>query len=171
MTLIERDPEILNALEDAFAKGASIPLAATCAAISAGTVYQWFERGRAGEEPYRTVYLRMQRARSNHHLRLLDKISNSRNWQSAAWLLERIDPETYARPNRLDVTVAPGQAESPDRIGEQLKAAVQRLDATIADPATPQERQPDLIAVREKAAAALDRFQRERAELSLSSGE
>jgi hypothetical protein len=112
-------PDVVNALERAFTGGASINDACDYVGINRGTYFNWMAIGRALTEPeevrtdialpakakrerYIDFYNRMKKARVVMRIEAvaLIRLAAGTNWQAAAWLLERSDPENWARRDR-----------------------------------------------------------------------
>lgn len=95
--------------------------------ISQQTWANWKHRGEDGEAPFDLFLERTTRASAEGHSRLLEHIEAAapKDWRAAGWLLEHMDPETYAR--RTEVT---GKDGGP--IEAQVVIAPALLDA-LAD--------------------------------------
>jgi len=62
-------------------------------------------------------------------LTLVRKAANS-NWRAAAWLLERINPERFAKPDKKTLL--------PDEVAQLVDSIVELMAEEIDDPATQQ---------------------------------
>lgn len=87
--------KILKALEAGLPRNT----AAKLAGISPTTLYNYLRRGRAGEEPYTQFVAKARVAEASAEAELVAFIreaAKNRQWQAAAWILERRMPEKYA---------------------------------------------------------------------------
>lgn len=77
--------------------------AAAAAGISRRTFYSWLARGDSDapeDEPYREFREAVERAKAEAESRHVVLISSAaaKDWKAAAWLLERHNPERWAKP-------------------------------------------------------------------------
>ncbi|MBA3825024.1 MAG: hypothetical protein H0X24_14150 [Ktedonobacterales bacterium] len=81
------------------ADGYSQRRAAMALHIGQSTLADWLARGRAGESPYLELVERLDHARAERAQTLVQRITAAADmdWKAAAWLLERTEPEDYAR--------------------------------------------------------------------------
>lgn len=130
-------PKTRQVIVDALKAGLYRETAAQLAGIGVSTLYSWIERGEADiEASKRTVYAEfveaLQRGEAEGEADLLATIRESapKNWQAAAWMLERKMPEKYGRRDQVKL-------EHSGRIGhdlegltdEQLDKVAQGLEA------------------------------------------
>lgn len=80
--------------------------------LNADTIFLWISNARKGTHPTLIRWLELlERAEAMYEKGLVDKITDTalstqpNTWQSAAWLLERRDPESWGRRDRTDVRV------------------------------------------------------------------
>jgi transposase len=80
--------------------GCTLKAAAARVGISRWTLYDWLKKGKAQSEgPYRQLLDRLEEAKSQSELTLLEQISQAapRDWKAAAWILERRFPDHYSQ--------------------------------------------------------------------------
>lgn len=108
------DDLVSKRVVDAVAMGLPRDTAAKLARISPATLYSWLAKGRAGEPGFTEFFERVKEAEARGEAELVNVIREAapRQWQAAAWLLERRRPEAYAR---RDNAAMPDE----DRVEEQ----------------------------------------------------
>lgn len=105
------DPDVTNKILTAIAKGAPNTIACNYAGISNNTLLVWLKKGRAvAELPneeiekhddliYYNFLCKIKEVRAAACCKWLEKIDEAANihWQAAAWKLERLYPEYFAK--------------------------------------------------------------------------
>jgi len=140
--------ELVDAVLELVAHGSTFHAAAQAAGVDRTTLHAWRERGEADLDAGKdTVYARLAhglpRARARGEASLVDTIRAhaTLDWRAAAWLLERRNPEDWAKRDSLDVNVnerakprdiAPTDTNR-DRILDVLNRALQPPAGTGAD--------------------------------------
>jgi hypothetical protein len=147
---IKLTPFVARRLIEAYRKGATITLAAKYAGITRQTLHTWLDDGRAqlehlaehtdGEDPTSFpleagLVLLLDAAQAEFGVELLDTIKSAspREWQAAAWLLERVFPDEYAKRQRVDHThtiVAQVEQMAKDR-GLDAEATARLIDFAV----------------------------------------
>jgi hypothetical protein len=93
--------ELQAALVQTFNGGSTIKDACAYVGISETAYYDWMARGRAAKSGrYAEFAEAIKKARSVARVEavaLVRKAAKEGNWQAAAWILERSDPESWAR--------------------------------------------------------------------------
>lgn len=100
----KRTPETVKKLCDAIRLGASYGDACGYAGIDIGTFGEWRDK-------FPDFAHEIKEAEGAGRVQLIAKIqkaANDGNWQAAAWMLERRDPQNYGRTMRTQVTGADG---------------------------------------------------------------
>lgn len=111
------DQDLSDKICAAVRLGNYIETAAAFAGIARSTLYEWMKLGRAtpkeGEtveqfelaQPYREFVVQLEQAMASAEVRDVTTImkASSRNWQAAAWRLERRNPERWGRRDRPEV--------------------------------------------------------------------
>lgn len=94
-----------------------------CAVVGLGkrTFYDWLDRGnpdreKPADEPYREFRQRIERARDEGEARNVTTIAVAarKDWRAAAWLLERQQPERWARGA---IARGGGPIDDPEKTG------------------------------------------------------
>lgn len=90
--------EIHNAICASLANGAPREAAAKAAGISHDTMHRWMRRGESGETPYASFRDDVIKAEGEAVLKFVKVIHDSapKNWQAAAWWLERRRPRDFS---------------------------------------------------------------------------
>ena len=75
------------------------------AGIAPQTASDWERRGETGEEPYSTFLAARLRASADHvAMRLARMQEPGADWRREAWLLERLEPKTFAPTTRTQLS-------------------------------------------------------------------
>jgi transposase len=113
---ISLTPEVQAVIIAAIQKGNYRRTAAAKAGVCERTLYNWEERGEAGEEPFREFLQALKTAEAKAEAMLLEEIRTAQGaipgpggrgpdlWQSKAWILERRWPKRWAQRVRTAVT-------------------------------------------------------------------
>ncbi|MFX9703736.1 hypothetical protein ABTO92_19445, partial [Acinetobacter baumannii] len=82
---------------DAIRRGATIEMACAAAGITDATWHLWMNKARQGRAPYRDFLEAIKTAEAEHQARLLAVIEEHaiKQWQAAAWILERRYPDAW----------------------------------------------------------------------------
>ncbi len=81
------------------------------AGIAESTARDWERRGEAGEAPYADFLRARARATAEHvQMRLANMAKPGADWRREAWLLERLEPKTFAPTTRTVLSVPEGEA-------------------------------------------------------------
>lgn len=104
---------IVARIMEATAKGHTRESVAYYAGIDPSTLYRWINLGREGKQPYQSFVRKLERARAEGSLGLLETIKEASRdqWQAAAWLLERCHGFQKDAPPPVQITI---DAESMD---------------------------------------------------------
>lgn len=106
-------------------KGHTHDTAAAHGGISRTTFYEWMQKGaRAASGKYADFADAVQKAEAEAKGELIDivKAQSLRNWQAAAWLLERRYPDEFGRRDRHHVEHSGNIKHSIDAVKEWLDA-------------------------------------------------
>ena len=96
------EPDVIDRLEQMLKAGNYIEIACRAVGVPTRTFADWMSRGRSaapGDEPYRELAERVEQALAEGEVRNVAQIAAAArdNWQAAAWLLERGNPERWGR--------------------------------------------------------------------------
>lgn len=118
------NPDVQERLLEAFRLGqTSIATAAHYAGISEATYHNWMKRGREGDERYLEFFEAIEKARADAvmiNLGVIRKAAASGQWQAAAWWLERVLPEQYARKVTVETISRDALIEELERLEREL---------------------------------------------------
>jgi len=108
--------EAIGGICEYIKEGSTVAHACMASGISRRTYYYWIERGEQVEEKEANeeilteeegLFLQfiqaIRKAEAECQIKLVREISNDKNWQSKAWLLERRFPEDWARKDRMQL--------------------------------------------------------------------
>lgn len=115
----KRTPETVKKLCDAIRLGASYGDACGFAGISISIFNEW----RREHPDFRAEIESAEGAGRVQLIAKIQKAATDGNWQAAAWMLERRDPENYGRTNRTHLSVVRGREDAPDVEAMQAAAA------------------------------------------------
>jgi transposase-like protein len=81
-------------------------VAARASGIHKSTFYEWLTRGGRGEEPFKALADAVEKAAAESEARDVMVIGKAaeKQWQAAAWRLERKDPKKWGRKDGLEIT-------------------------------------------------------------------
>ena len=98
--------------------------------ISEALLYDWLARGRDGESPFAELLERVKAAEAEVEQQRLVVIEEAalKSWQAAAWLLERTQPNQYARRDAVDETVTGPVTQQGDDL-DAARAVVRALES------------------------------------------
>ena len=104
-------PELVARIAREMALGLSLTAAAQLCGVDRRTAHMWYGKGKSGDSSQEGIYVaffeEIQRADAHREQRLLavidaacrpDADGHVKNWQAAAWKLERLYPERWSRP-------------------------------------------------------------------------
>lgn len=77
--------------------------------ISHATWHDWKNHAATGREPYADFFKRLEETRGLKTIQLVNGIGNDPDWRAKAWLLERLDPQTYSLRHRIEHSGPGGQ--------------------------------------------------------------
>ncbi len=125
-------PAVRDAIVAEVEKGATLEVAAECSGFHQATLYEWMQRGRAGEEPFAEFAESVTRARARCKADMLRAISTAvtpgefgvDDWKARAWILERTDRAGFGV-----------KVEVMQRVEGTFRDVIERLRAEL-DPAT-----------------------------------
>lgn len=119
------NPHVQARLVEAFNLGqTSIASACAYAGISEAVYYKWMKQGREGDDRYIEFLEAIEKARADAvliNLGVIRKAAMNGQWQAAAWWLERVLPQQFARRTTVEVV-------TPDVIEREIA----RLEAELA---------------------------------------
>lgn len=103
-------PDVHAALVEALTTGCYRETAARAAGIGVSTLYRWLEQGEADIEhdkatPHRELREALEKAEADAEQTALKIIRAAapKNWQAAAWMLERKNPDRWGRRDAMKV--------------------------------------------------------------------
>lgn len=108
--------ELRDALLRAIRRGAPSDVAAAVAGVSLRTWQRWKQQGRAGLEPYASLYADVERAEAVQEAGYVSRIrvAGKSDWKADAWLLERGKPQRWAANREAPEEDQPTPANTGD---------------------------------------------------------
>jgi IS30 family transposase len=103
-------PTFLKRVEDLAAQGMTQVQIATILNVNACTVSSWKSRDGKLEDKFRKALEKGQARGIQRRMKRIEKAGMKGSWQADAWLLERRNPEQFARRDMVRVSDADGNA-------------------------------------------------------------
>ena len=116
----------IDTMASAIRRGLSNRSAAIAAGITPANFYNWQRNAKSGQEPYASLWWKIQRAKEEGKLVLADHVYKAaeRDWKAAAWLLERRAREfqrpDHSRPQTTEITQNITVEESKKKVEARL---------------------------------------------------
>ena len=131
-TGLDVGPELATAIGEKVIAGWSLAAAAEALGVNRTAIYDWLDKGKDGREPYATFADNLKKALAEARGKAEENIYRRvEQWQASARWLESMDPQTWRRTERRevsqtnDVRVAwPDLAKSGPGMAERRAAAV-----------------------------------------------
>lgn len=101
-------PEVQRILVESMRHGSTKKLACDRAGIHIDTLMEWQRRGKAGEEPFRTLVLEMSKALGDlavHDMAIVTKAAREGEYRAAIWRLENRFGIKAANQHKIEGTV------------------------------------------------------------------
>ena len=98
-------PEPQKKIVNIIKKGNYIRVACQAVGISHTTYFSWIKKGEEGISPYVEFLYAVEKAESEAQIEFIKIIAAQapKQWQAAAWWLERRFPEMWGRRDKLDI--------------------------------------------------------------------
>ncbi len=119
--------DIIKELTRLIRSGINNKDACAVAGITEATFYRWLQAPRKGLEV--ELFESLEKARAERKAFMLSSITSAAKngtWQAAAWYLERVYPEEFARPDRYHDQ---GMAEAVNAVRELTESIRAQADA------------------------------------------
>lgn len=114
----------LEVLYKALSQGMTIKAACSLAGIGQSTYYDW-----ATNHPeFVDLVKRAESEMKERALKVINQAAQNGQWQAAAWLLERREPNEYGRQDRVRIEDVRGTAE---KLAEKIGVTVEELLAEV----------------------------------------
>lgn len=124
----------VDRLIEALASGQSRRTAATMAGVSQSALFRWMAEGREDpDSPAGDLVRRVEQAEAEFLARHVANVERAaiedKQWTASAWLLERKDPESWARKSRVSVehAIAPPPDPSLGGVSGIMQSVVLQL--------------------------------------------
>ncbi len=98
-------PELQDDVVKRIRAGNYIKVACQAVGISHTAYFDWLKKGQEGKSPYAEFLDAIKKAESEAHVNYVAIVASHapKQWQAAAWWLERRFPDKWGRRDRLDV--------------------------------------------------------------------
>jgi len=98
-------PEITEIICQFIEKGNSYETATQAVGICRKTLFNWMDRGEKGEPDFTHFTHSIKKARAKAEMRRVQVIEDAspKNWQAAAWLLERSNPQQWGNKQETKI--------------------------------------------------------------------
>lgn len=133
-------PEVQEKIINRLKIGMYVEPACAYAGINKDTYYDWIKRGARGESPYKDFFDAVEEAISSAETRLLTKVQQlaEKQWQAAAWILERRWPHRWCKKEKVEHTGKDGaeiKIDSKQAREEIIKVAMKAREEKKLKPA------------------------------------
>ncbi len=130
-------PELIDKLVEAISIGCTDKHACEYVGIAVSTFYAWKENGRNEKEPIYIEFLEaIQKANARNviaNLAVIQRAAKEKQWQAAAWLLERRHGMTRTPEAVVETNINIGQINIQQLL-EDVKLTEHLITEIIADP-------------------------------------
>ncbi len=124
-------PELTREISTYIRNGNSPTISATLVGISPSTYFNWMSKGSDQEPRFMEFLESVERAKAQSiatQLAHVSKVADSGNWRAAAWLLERMAPESFGKNStRVPEVGAPRLEKSQEVSIQKLEESVRRF--------------------------------------------
>lgn len=94
-------PDVARAILANVLECGKVRISVECEGIPWKTYTSWIDQAALGKEPFATFSEAMLAARAEWARRQVEKVHDAPDWQSKAWLLERMNQEGFEKPLRV----------------------------------------------------------------------
>ncbi len=116
------NPEVQKEIVKRIRAGNYIRVACQAVGISHTTYFDWLKKGEEDKSPYAEFLDAVKKAESEAHVEYVAIVASHapKQWQAAAWWLERRFPELWGRRDRLDIKGEIIAEKKVDKIEEKF---------------------------------------------------
>lgn len=122
-------PELTREISTYIRDGNSPTISATLVGISPSTYFNWMSKGSNQESRFMEFSESIERAKAQSIVNRLAHIAiaaDSGNWRAAAWLLERMAPESFGKNSTRAPEVGAPRLDKPQGV------SIQKLEESMA---------------------------------------
>lgn len=116
----------LQVLYNALSQGMTIKSACALAGIHQSTYFEWV----TNKPEFTELVKRAESEMKERALKVINQAAQNGQWQAAAWLLERREPNEYGRQDRVRIEDVRGTAE---KLAEKIGVTVEELLAEVGE--------------------------------------
>jgi len=128
---VKLTPELTQEITTYIRDGNSPTISATLVGISPSTYFNWMSKGSNQEPRFMEFLESIKRANAQsivNRVALIARAADSGNWRAAAWLLERISPESFGKHSHGCMERASFRQEGANDIS---KASIEDLEDKV----------------------------------------
>ena len=128
---VKLTPELTQEITTYIRDGNSPTISATLVGISPSTYFNWMSKGSNQEPRFMEFLESIKRANAQsivNRVALIARAADSGNWRAAAWLLERIAPESFGKHSHRCRELAFFRQEEANDIS---KASIEDLEDKV----------------------------------------
>lgn len=118
------EQERLDIIYKAVSQGMTIKSACSLAGITQTTFYDWV----TNKPEFTALIKKAESEMKERALKVINQAAQNGQWQAAAWLLERREPNEYGRQDRVRIEDVRGTAE---KLAEKIGVTVEELLAEV----------------------------------------
>lgn len=122
-------PELTREISTYIRDGNSPTISATLVGISPSTYFNWMSKGSNQESRFMEFLESIERAKAQsivNRLAHIARAADSGNWRAAAWLLERMAPESFGKNSTRAPEVGAPRLDKPQGV------SIQKLEESMA---------------------------------------
>lgn len=122
-------PELTREISTYIRDGNSPTISATLVGISPSTYFNWMSKGSNQEPRFMEFSESIERAKAQsivNRLAHIARAADSGNWRAAAWLLERMAPESFGKNSTRAPEVGAPRLDKPQGV------SIQKLEESMA---------------------------------------
>ncbi len=115
-------PELQDAVVKRIRAGNYIKVACLAVGIGVSTYFEWLKKGEEGRQPYAEFTDTIKKAEAEAHVNYVAIVASHapKQWQAAAWWLERRFPDKWGRRDKLDIKGEIVADKKVDKIEEKF---------------------------------------------------
>ena len=124
-------PELTREITDYISDGNSPTISATLVGISSSTYFSWMSKGSNQEPRFMEFSESIERAKAQsivNRVAYISRAADSGHWRAAAWLLERMAPESFGKNSTRAPEVGAQTLEKPQGVSiQKLEESIEKI--------------------------------------------
>ena len=124
-------PELTREITAYISDGNSPTISATLVGISSSTYFSWMSKGSNQEPRFMEFSESIERAKAQsivNRVAYISRAADSGHWRAAAWLLERMAPESFGKNSTREPEVGAQTLEKPQGVSiQKLEESIEKI--------------------------------------------